>query len=99
MRWPPRPLSERAGRYFKAALYLSAEVDRAAIVVRDQSHMILVPYFGGSQDGGEFHANKSKMRFLMLEYMREARADLGRTAHALQLSSAAFAGVSVVRIV
>jgi hypothetical protein len=85
--------------YFKAALYLSDEVDQAAIAVRDQFHMILVSYFGGTERNGEFFANKTKMRLLMLEYMNKARADLGRAAHRLQQPESARSLASVAPVV
>lgn len=68
--------------YFRHALYLAPSVDLAAIAVRDQFHVVAGPYVlsSGSSSGAEMFANKTRLRFLMLEYLNAARRDLGRAA-------------------
>ncbi len=66
--------------YYQSALYLSDEVDAAAREVRDQLHTILIPYLASAREPGEYFANKTKLRFLMLELLNRARADLSRAS-------------------
>lgn len=71
--------------YNRHALYLPEAVDYAAVAVRDQFHTVVVPYVlsPGNASGVEMHANKLRLRVLMLDFLHAARADLGRAATSL----------------
>ena len=66
--------------YYAHSLYLAYSVDLAATAVRDHFHHMVVGYVAGFSNPGEMLKNKNQLRFLMLELLNVARADLGRSA-------------------
>jgi hypothetical protein len=65
--------------YFGHALYLAPEVDEAARAVRDHFHEWIVEFQAPLNGRPQFVPLKTKLRFLMLELLNAARADLGRS--------------------
>jgi hypothetical protein len=67
--------------YYRSALYLPETVDEAAVGVRDQFHMLIIPYeVVTPESGAQIFANRSKLRHLMLVLQNKARADLSGAA-------------------
>jgi hypothetical protein len=66
--------------YYAHSLYLADSVERAAAAVRDHFHDVVVGYVVGSGSQGERLKNKARLRFLMVEFLNTARADLGKSA-------------------
>ena len=66
--------------YFSHALYLAPDVDLAARAVRDHFHEWIVEFQAPLHSHPQFVPLKTKLRFLMLELLNSARADLSRGA-------------------